>query len=176
MDESEEVVSYASVESNGKNLPEKEFKPKNTTNYFPTIFNTKERKRYIFDEGAVPLHEINTFIYDFIEQYINEASGDETYYLSSITLTTDGQNYFHLLKLPGNNSKLIRIETLVEQLDSFYNNIDENAFKIFLTKKNKFYRLDTDFKALKLSYTQFQKEKNRIKDLIDINTIKVSKA
>lgn len=169
-----ESISYASVESKGKQQPEKEFKPKNTTNYFPNFYNKQEKKRYIFAEGAVPLHEIITFLYDFIEQYINEGTEHNIYYLSAISQSTTDQTFYHLLKLEGNNSKLKRIENLSANLEKFYEEIEEKAFKTFLNKKNKFYRLDADLKTLKNSYTIFTKEKIRIKELINKNSIKVS--
>lgn len=176
MEDNIEKISYSSVESIGKHQPDKEFKPKNTTNYLPTIFDKSDKKRYIFAEGAVPLHEINTFLYDFIENYLKEGNENTTYYLSSITQTTTDQAYYHLLKLDGSSSKLNRLTNIINNIDAFYNDLEEKAFKLFLNKKNKDYRLDADIKVLKASYTQYIKEKNRIKDLIDINTIKVSKA
>jgi hypothetical protein len=174
MDEIEESVSYASVESGGNLPPEKEFKPKNTTNYFPNYFNKQEKKRYIYSEGAVPLHEICLFLYDYLEQYISEATSNDKYYLSAITQSANGQSYYHLLQLDGNDNKLERIDTLSNQLEKFFEDIEERAFKQFLNKKNKFYRLDTDYNTLRRSFTQYLKEKNRIKDLLKNNTIKVS--
>lgn len=174
MEEIDELVSYASIESNGKIQPEKEFKPKNTTNYFPNIFNKEEKKRYIYGEGAIPLHEIIQFIYNYLEQFVNEANSNEKYYLSAITQSANGQSFYHLLQLEGSNNKLERIETLASNIDKFYFEIEECAFKQFLNKKNKFYRLDTDYNTLRRSYTLFQKEKNRIKELLNTNPIKVS--
>jgi hypothetical protein len=174
MDNYDDTLSYSSVESSGKKQPEKEFKAKNTTNYFPNIYNKSEKKRYIFGEGAVPLHEIILFIYDFIEEYINDGNEDKTFYLSAITQSASDQIFYHLLKLDGKSSKLERIEKLSENIEKFYNDIEEKAFNIFLNKKNKFYRLDADLKTLKNSYTIYLKEKNRIKELMNKNSIKVS--
>jgi hypothetical protein len=171
-----EVISYSSTESFGKKQPEKEFKPKQTTNYFPTIFNKSTKKRTIFGEGALPLHEITFFLYDFIEHYINEASEDENYYLSAITQSTNDQTFYHLLSLEGQKTKLNKIEKLSEQLPKLYSDLEERAFGLFLSKKNKKkeYRLDTDLSILRKTYTIYQKEKLRISDLIKTPSILVS--
>lgn len=172
----EDIISYSSTESFGKKLPETEFKPKHTTNYFPTVFNKKTLKRTIFGEGALPLHEITLFLYDFLEEYINEGEENEIYYLSGVTQSTNDQTFYHLLKLEGQSTKLKRIEKLAEQLPKMYIDLEENAFGLFLSKKNKKkeYRLDTDLTTLRKSFVSYQKEKLRIADLVKTPSMVVS--
>lgn len=176
MEEDFDDISYSSVESFGMKQPEIEFKPKSTTNYFPTIFDTTLSKRLIFGEGALPLHEISLFLYDFIEQYINEATVNEIYMLSGITQTTDGQSFYHLLKLEGQHTRIKRIEQLLEQLPKLYEDLEQKAFGMFLTKKNKSkrYRLDTDINVLKKSYAIYLKDKQRITELTKTLSMSIS--
>ena len=131
----------------------------NTTNYYTFKFNKVSGYRDILFSGAVPLHKIVYYLYDFYYDYVHSASPKTITYLSLIiNQNSDGRpDTPYIIKLEGESSKKRRQSNIK---DSIPNIIDwfSKVFKLFITQNRmecRPYRSDTNFNTLKKAYTDF---------------------
>ena len=137
--------------------------PSKTTNYYPYTFNKIRKNRTILFEGAVPLHEIIDYLYDFCLHFINNTSKNVDTYLSIIHKVPHlpRPQTMPILKLDGEKTKKKRKEKLKEEMPILIETI-RSTIRHFVNDddtetKNK-YREDSGFNKIKLAKIKFEME------------------
>ena len=146
------------------------FKPTGTTNYILSEFNNKTADRILYEEGAVPLHKIISYLYDFLYTYKNIGTNNKLYYLHAI-LKPEGDSRPQtpvLMKLEGKKKKAERIDEYNSNIDELINDID-TIFADFISSSGRLkssYRTDSNPQQLVLCYKEWNTViKDKIKNL-----------
>jgi succinate dehydrogenase flavin-adding protein (antitoxin of CptAB toxin-antitoxin module) len=85
-----------------------------TTNFICHIWNNTTRQRRYFREGGVHLDVFQTYVHDFVNDYVENCTDEATHYYISIIRNKDPEL---ILKLYGNDDRDVRQVNANAELD-----------------------------------------------------------
>lgn len=144
------------------------FKPAGTTNYLYSVYNLKTKERSLLFEGATPLHEAITKLYDFLYMYINnnKHQNDIVNEVFSLTTINPPRDTHTIIRLPGLPTKKQRMDEVKSGIDILLKTFD-SLLSLFLNGSI-LYRSDTILIKLKDTQNIFNsKTKVKINNLLN---------
>lgn len=140
-----------------------------SNNYMFTTYHHDISFRDILFDGAVPVHEMVEYLYDFFYKYINNYHSNISYYISVIFHNGIKIDTTNIVIMNSFENKVNRIEECKKAITKITTILDI-IFSSFISedlRKIKNYRLDTPFKKLIDSYIMYQELKVKLGNLVD---------
>lgn len=142
------------------------FKPSGANNYFCSIYDHEKKDRTMLFDGAIPLHEFTPLLPDFLEQYINKCTKDESYNITVITAEDPNISLATFSGALTGEEKYTNTKTQFDKITLILDNI----YGVFIKNENKQlkeYRKYVKFSDLVKSYETYKTIKPKIYQLIE---------